>query len=186
MRKTSLANPIPIWRGAQRLLWFWTWREMNLACKGPLGEEPFTQMLTSVKRGSDVPVNWQPLLKPLEMIYLGHSSALPRFLCLMGTHAALFSMRSYTHGVYHSHFLLPATCIVGEFRTTTPQNPSTSMPVISVVFRVNRIKTYQHLPEIQALLSVGRGLCASLPRAFHGLHVIVHTDEVLDLCVCST
>lgn len=87
-----------------------------MACKGPLGDEPFTQMLTSVKRGSGVPVNRQPLLKPLEMIYLGHSSARSRFLCLMRTRAALFIMQSYTD-VFHSHLLLPATCIValGEF-----------------------------------------------------------------------
>lgn len=44
---------------------------------------------------------------------------------------------------------------------------------------------YQHLPEIQTLLSVVWGLCATFPRAFYGHHVVVHTDEVLDLRVRS-
>lgn len=48
--------------------WFWICREMNCCCRGPSGEEPFTQRLMSVKRGSDVPVNLQPLLMPLEMM----------------------------------------------------------------------------------------------------------------------
>lgn len=42
------------------------------------------------------------------------------------------------------------------------------------------------VPEIQVLLSVVRSLCASFPGAFQVYHVIVHTFEVLDLCVCST
>lgn len=159
---------------------------MNLARKGPLGEEPFTQMLTSVKRGSDVPVNWQPLLKPLEMIYLGHSSAPSRFLCLMRTHESLFSMQSHR---WRLSLPLPFAgdvhrCNCG-ISYHNHENPLTSKPAISVAFRVTRIKTYQHLPEIQAMLSVVRGLCAAPPRAFHAHHVIVHTDEVLDLCVRS-
>lgn len=46
--------------------WFWICREMNCARRGPSGDEPFTQRLMSVKRGSEVPANLQPLLTPLE------------------------------------------------------------------------------------------------------------------------
>lgn len=52
--------------GQKSVLWFWSCREMNFGCRGPSGEEPFTQRLMSVKRGSELPVKLQPLLMPLE------------------------------------------------------------------------------------------------------------------------
>lgn len=48
--------------------WFWICREIYFGFKGPLGEEPFTQRLMSVKSGSDIPVKLQPLLIPLEIM----------------------------------------------------------------------------------------------------------------------
>lgn len=62
--------------------WFWICREMNFDLTGPSGDDPFTQMLMSVKIGSESPVKLQPLLTPLQMMYFGHSTAWSSPLCL--------------------------------------------------------------------------------------------------------
>lgn len=69
VRRSLRLTFFPLNAGEQACLpWFWICREINCGCRGPSGEEPFTQRLMSVKGGSDAPVNLQPLLMPLEMM----------------------------------------------------------------------------------------------------------------------
>lgn len=55
---------------------------MNFGIRDPSPEDPFTQILISVKSGSDLPVKLHPLLTPSDMMYFGHSSACSSCTCL--------------------------------------------------------------------------------------------------------
>lgn len=80
-------------------------------------------------------------------------------------------------------FLLQQNFSIGGISNHNPDNPSALKLDISVVAW---IQMYSDVPEIQILLSIVRSLCAFLPGTFQVHHIMVHTGEVSDLCVCRT
>lgn len=78
----TITAPILYQRTNIHVPWFWICREVNFGLRGPSGDEPFTQKLMSVKRGSGIPLKLQPILTPLETRYFGHSCACSSSMCL--------------------------------------------------------------------------------------------------------